>query len=362
MSDKAPVVIKNAAPHEVSFSEVTGKITRKVNRFNDGKVTEANGKEETLHEQAGETSVNAQHIEANEGNTAARLRGEAGREAGPNIQHAVDSSANDGRVHADKAKNLVTGRETPEVQSAESGLDRQHVASVEKALTANQRIDSGRSAQENVLHEPISGGQSNTVFAETAASDQNMINLPRAGETADSAQTVAVDTVVENRIHLDEHAPDNPIPSTARTGGVSPNRLHPDAAEHAQNMFSIETGADVSPNRIHPDAVSGNERNVVYVPLPGAIGAEEVEAGPAGVAPGVAPGRQSEDGDVLPQSDAAQVDPPLDEGQQHASAMKLKISAAVEQHMHAVEEETARLNRQLEKLGNQYASLEKRHK
>ena len=107
MSDKAPIVIKNAAPHEVSFSEVTGKITRKVNRFNDGKVTEANGKEETLHEQAGETSVNAQHIEANEGNTAARLRGEAGREAGPNIQHAVDSSANDGRVRADEAKNPV---------------------------------------------------------------------------------------------------------------------------------------------------------------------------------------------------------------------------------------------------------------
>ncbi len=358
MSDKAPVFIKNATPQEVSFSEVTGKITRKVNRFNDGKVTEANGKDKTLHEQAGETSVNAQHIESNEGNTAARLRGEAGREAEPNIQRTVDSSANHGRVHADEAKNLVTGRETPEVQSAESGLNRQHVASVEKAPTANQRIDSGRSAQENVLHEPISGGRSNTVFAETAASDQNMINLPRAGGTADSAQTVAVDTVVENRIHLDEHAPDDLIPSAVQIGDVPPNRLHPDAAEHAQNMLSIETGADASLNRMHPDAVSGNERNVVYVPLPGAIGAEEVDAAPAGVAPV----RPSEDGDVLPQRHAAQVDPPLDKGQQHASAMKLKISAAVEQHMHAVEEETARLNRQLEKLGNQYASLEKRHK
>jgi len=362
VSDKAPVVIKNATPHEVSFSEVTGKITRKVNRFNDGRVTEANGKDETLHEQVGETSVNAQRIESNEGNTAARLRGEAGREAEPNIQHAIDSHVNDNRVHVDGAKNPVTGRETPEAQSAEPGINREHAAPVEKAPTANQRIDSVRSSQDNVLHEPISGGQPNRVFAETPASDQNMIKLPPAGGAANSVQTVAVDAVVENRIHLDEHALNDLISSAAQIGGVSPNRLHPDVAEHAQNILSIETVADASPNRMHPDALSGNDRNVVYVPLPQESGAEEVDAAPAGVAPGIAAGRQSEDGDVLPQRHAAQVDPPLNEGQHHASAMKLEISAAVEQHMHAVEEETARLNRQLEKLGNQYASLEKRHK
>ena len=51
MSDKAPVVIKNTTPHEVSFSEVTGKITRKVNRFNDGAAAEAGDNKEILREQ-----------------------------------------------------------------------------------------------------------------------------------------------------------------------------------------------------------------------------------------------------------------------------------------------------------------------
>jgi hypothetical protein len=81
--------------------------------------------------------------------------------------------------------------------------------------------------------------------------------------------------------------------------------------------------------------------------------------------------------DVAPQPAAAQLQEPaavespdpgntVDAGaaldHDRNSAMNLKISAAVAQHMHTVEEETARLNWQLEKLGIQYARLEKRHK
>jgi hypothetical protein len=39
--------------------------------------------------------------------------------------------------------------------------------------------------------------------------------------------------------------------------------------------------------------------------------------------------------------------------------MLLKISAGVENHLHAVEEETARINQQLERLHDKFARIEK---
>ena len=78
MSNNQPILMKNPTPHEVEFSEVTGKITRKVNHFNDPAAKVTGGVEETLHEQASTTVVKRQHASEAGQNASARLQGEAG--------------------------------------------------------------------------------------------------------------------------------------------------------------------------------------------------------------------------------------------------------------------------------------------
>ena len=109
MSNNQPILIKNPAPQQVEFSEVTGKITRKVNHFNDHAAKVTGGVEETLHEQAATTVVNRQHASEAGQNASARLQGEAGLAVRPNIQQAADSSAAENRVHEDGTNRLTDG-------------------------------------------------------------------------------------------------------------------------------------------------------------------------------------------------------------------------------------------------------------
>jgi hypothetical protein len=350
VSDKAPVVIKNTTPHEVSFSEVTGKITRKVNRFNDGAAAEAGDNKEILREQTADASDNRQRVAVPEKNESARLRGAAGSTAESNRQHADDSRPPENRLYLDGATDAAGGNMMQPAQSPDPGINRQHAAPHLRAPSANQPVDAGRSATANILHEPGFKGEPDTVLAATPPATQNRIEPPPAMAFPDPAGTGPV-----------EHGPAEPISSAVQTGVAEPNLLHPEQSDHAQNMLSIATGADAAPNRIRPIDPPKNAENVVFVPLPEPAGAEEPGLA-SNVALEAAADMPSEAGPAPSAAIAQDLQPLVAEEQRHASAMKLKISAAVEQHMHAVEAETTRLNRQLEKLGNQYAGLEKRRK
>lgn len=363
MSEKLPVVIKNSAPHEVSFSEVTGKITRKVNRFNDNAAAEAGGSAETLHEQAGEAALNRQRVVQDEQYAPDDLRGEAGPPAGSDILHAAESAAPENRLHENGAGNPAGGDATPQLQSARPEINRQRVASALNAPVAGQQIEAGKIGQANILHEPVAGNQPNTVYAGASAAAPNVIVLPPAAAPVEQADGEGVGASAANPLRPAGNAAADPIANGLQTGGAAPNLLRPDTPDTAKNIVSIESGAEAPPNLVLPDASPTPVQNVLHVPLQAA---GDVRAEQHGA-----------DIDAAPQPAAAEPHAPavvqatepaeaVDAGAAHDhdrnAAMNLKISAAVAQHMHTVEEETARLNRQLEKLGTQYARLEKRHK
>lgn len=358
MSDKQPVLIKNTTPHEVSFSEVTGKITRKVNRFNDNAGAEAGGSAETLREQAGEAEVNLQRVVQDEQYISDDLRGEAGPPGSYDVLHAADSAAPENRLHENGVDNPAGGDATPPLQSARPEIKKQHIPPALNAPVAGQHIEAGKIGQANILHEPIASTQPNTVYAGASAAAKNVIVLPPAVETGGGESASAA-----NPVRPAGNAVAELIANELQTGGAAPNLLRPDPPDSAKNIVRIESGAEAPPNLVLPDALPTPAQNVLRVPLQAAgdVRAEEHGA----------------DFDAAPQSAAAEPHEPasvqspypaeaVDAGAAHDhdrnSAMNLKISAAVAQHMHTVEEETARLNRQLEKLGTQFARLEKRHK
>lgn len=365
MSDKQPVVIKNSAPHEVSFSEVTGKITRKVNRFNDNAVTEAGGREETLHEQAGEAVLNRQRVVQHEQYTPDDLQVDAGPPAGSDILHAAESAAPENRLHENGAGNPAGGDATLQLQSARPEINKQRVPSALNAPVAGQPIEAGKIGQANILHEPVAGNQPNTIYAEASAAAQNVIVLPPAVAPVEKGGGEGAGATEANPVRLAGNAASEPIPNGLQTGGAASNFLRPDIPESdpAKNIFNIESGAEVAPNLVHPDASPSPMQNVLHVPLQSVrdLGAERHGAD-IEVASQPAAAQLQEPTAVESPAPVNPVDADAVHDHDRNSAMSLKISAAVAQHMHTVEEETARLNRQLEKLGTQYARLEKRHK
>ena len=109
MSDKEPLVIKNSKPHELAFSEATGKITRKVNRFSEETAANPRSQDDTQREESAAAKVNIVRA-ADEGEPAAvglksdadvalqteiRLKAEAGK-AEPNILKVNDGASTSG--------------------------------------------------------------------------------------------------------------------------------------------------------------------------------------------------------------------------------------------------------------------------
>ena len=82
MSDKEPFILRNSKAHEVSYSEVTGKITRKVNRIKDDPEPEAEKPDQKISAEAGQARA-PELVKA----------AAAGRPANPTVQTAQAGQA-----------------------------------------------------------------------------------------------------------------------------------------------------------------------------------------------------------------------------------------------------------------------------
>ena len=323
MSNNQPILIKNPAPQQVEFSEVTGKITRKVNHFNDHAAKVTGGVEETLHEQAATTVVNRQHASEAGQNASARLQGEAGLAVRPNIQQAADSSAAENRVHEDGTNRLTDGGAAPRSPLAHPQLNKQQIPSAANVPVANELIEAAEVDRDSILHEAAADSQVNTVYAVAPTAAINFMVAP---------QTVA------------------PVKQDGgEEAGVSEAKLLRPAEAAAENPIS--------------DAVPSWGQNVVFAPLSAST---LDEAGPGENAakweapePTQAAEVPSEPSRLQPPVPVEVVDARAVQDYDRSSEKRLKISAVVEQHMRKVGTETARLNQLLERLENQYASLEK---
>ncbi len=291
MSDKEPLVIKNSKPHELAFSEATGKITRKVNRFSEETAANPRSQDDTQREESAAAEVNIVRA-ADEGEPAAvglkldadgslqtenRLKAEAGK-AEPNILKVNDGASTSGEpLILAKMANEQASRLAVEVAASSA----------------------------NMLH-PASGG---------AGLDDQLLTPERTKDTVNLAFIPLVDS---------EQAPALVIP----TGVVrEDNRAAPVGEPEAPNIVTVEAGTTARTAGPGPaEPLSGN-----------LLAEANIEA-------------SIDEGGQRPA-----VEPAADAGK----GMLLKISAGVETHLHAVEEETARINQQLERLHDKFARIEK---
>jgi hypothetical protein len=291
MSDKEPLVIKNSKPHELAFSEATGKITRKVNRFSEETAANPRSQDDTQREDSAAAEVNIVRA-ADEGEPAAvglksdadgslqtenRLKAEAGK-AEPNILKVNDGASTSGEpLILAKMANEQASRLAVEVAASSA----------------------------NMLH-PASGG---------AGLDDQLLTPERTKDTVNLAFIPLVDS---------EQAPALVIP----TGVVrEDNRAAPVGEPEAPNIVTVEAGTTARTAGPGPaEPLSGN-----------LLAEANIEA-------------SIDEGGQRPA-----VEPAADAGK----GMLLKISAGVETHLHAVEEETARINQQLERLHDKFARIEK---
>ena len=342
MSDKEPVVIKNSKPHELAFSEATGKITRKVNRFSEETAANPRSQDDTQREESAAAKVNIVRA-ADEGEPAAvglksdadvalqteiRLKAEAGK-AEPNILKVNDGASTSGEpLILAKMANEQASRLAVEVAASSA----------------------------NMLH-PASGG---------AGLDDQLLTPERTKDTVNLAFIPLVDS---------EQAPALVIPTGVvrednRAAPVgepeAPNIMRGDRGVVSNNVVVKPRAEKVAPNLLKVDE-GGAEENILYV-APGsdqsAPNIVTVEAGTTARTAGPGPAEPLS-GNLLAE---ANIEASIDEGGQRPAVepaadagkgMLLKISAGVETHLHAVEEETARINQQLERLHDKFARIEK---
>ena len=291
MSDKEPLVIKNSKPHELAFSEATGKITRKVNRFSEETAANPRSQDDTQREESAAAEVNIVRA-ADEGEPAAvGLKSDA-----------------DGSLQTENRLKAEAGKAEPNILKVNDG-----------ASTSGEPLILAKMANE----------QASRLAVEVAASSANMLHPASGGAGLDDQLLTpewTKDTVNLAFIPLvdSEQAPALVIP----TGVVrEDNRAAPVGEPEAPNIVTVEAGTTARTAGPGPaEPLSGN-----------LLAEANIEA-------------SIEEGGQRPA-----VEPAADAGK----GMLLKISAGVETHLHAVEEETARINQQLERLHDKFARIEK---
>ncbi len=418
MSDKEPVIIKNTAPQQLKFSEATGKITRQVNNFNDQNAAGAQGAGRVVvPDQADKAAANRLHApistEQAPANANATESGQAAPGSGKVVAPDQADKAAANRLHIPvspeqtAANAIESGQAAPgngkmlaPDQADKAAANRLHIP-VSPEQTAANATESGQAAPgngkmlapdqagkaaANRLHAPISteqiaenvtvieAGQAeqNVIKAASGAAENNMMHAPAeapssggklvAPDSVQGAVNVLVLPITENN-----QAGNQAIDTQIRAD----NTVKPEAHRPAQNI--MRPGHEVSTANTIAVPVSKNEAglnllqveaavvdaNVVYVD-PALPELADPDAAHPDSTPALDGASATPGGDAPLEAGNAQ--PVVDAQEKAAVSLKLKISASVEGHLHTVEAETARVNAQLERLSEKYASMEKRHK
>ena len=418
MSEKEPVNIKNTAPQQLKFSEVTGKITRQVNHFNDQNAAGAQGEGQVVvPDQEDKAAANRLYAPISAGqapaNANATESGQAAPGSGKMVAPDQAGKAAANRLHIpvsaeQTAENaIVSGQATPgngkmvaPDQVGKAVANRLHIP-VSTEQTAANAIVSGQAAPGNgKMVAPDQAGKAAANRLHIPVSPEQIaehVNVIEAGQAEQNVIKVASGAVDNNIMHAQAEAPSSggklvapdsvqgavnvlvlPITENNQAGNQAidtqiraDNTVTPEGKRPTQNI--MRPGHEVSDPNTIAVPVSKNaaglnllqvdeavvDANVVYInpaslehPDPDAVhpdstaAIDDASAAPGGDAP-------------LEAGNAQHV---VDEQEKAGVSLKLKISASVEGHLQTVAAETARVNAQLERLSEKYASMEKRHK
>ena len=251
MSDKDPFVLRNSKPHEVAYSEVTGKITRKVNRFKeDPEPKSGQQAPETTTAEAGR-AAEPERITASPAGLAAQPVGasvQAAAPVSPVVSRAAAGRSDGGRLHA-AAGPAETAAETALPEQADTQVLPDTATTVAAAGPAQsvaraEPAVAGHTA--NVQHanvEPAAAAAVVTVAEQPGSAPDEFIAPPATA--ADAA----------NMLHPETADPEaeTVVIAPAPTGGAE-TTLMADAG-HMQAPNIVQPAAEIdTPNIVHPDA------------------------------------------------------------------------------------------------------------
>ena len=361
MSDKDPFILRNSKAHEVSYSEVTGKITRKVNRIKDDPEPEAEKPDQKISAEAGQARAPELVKAAAAGRPANPTvqTAQAGQAASPGISKAAAGAGDANVLHAKPADTARAPLAMPPAQKPAAAPVVTAAVSAVNAKASNNVAPSAGIAEANVMHseDAPAKAEAAVVVAEDHATDTNTLAIAQSDARSEKLQGPAQNAAVAHK----EVAASAPAAANIMRPG------QPVAKEDAP--VAPPTPRSATANVVE-EAVRREDPKLVYAePVASALEPETMVSPMPGAA-SVVSDKKSVDEAVAPAAPtvAAQTAHPAAAPKAHATEEKatasitMKISAKVENHLHAVQAETARISQQLERLNTKFAAMEKAHK
>ena len=245
MSDKEPFILRNSKAHEVAYSEVTGKITRKVNRIKDDPEPKAENPDQKISTEAGQARAPELVKVATAGQPAKPTvqTAQAGKTAGPSISKAAAGAGDANVLHAKPADTAGAPLAMPPSQKQVAAPEVTTAASAGNAEGSNNVAPSAGIAEANVVHP-----EDAPIKAEAVAAAANH-------PATDSNESMSIDTGVADDANVLR-------PETADSAAET--LVTPPAPTHTEDTtLTADTGNTQAANIVQPVAES-DEANLVH--------------------------------------------------------------------------------------------------
>lgn len=284
MSDKDPFILRNSKAHEVAYSEVTGKITRKVNRIKDDPEPKAEKQEQKISAEAGRAREPELVTAAAAGRPANPTvqTAQAGQAAGASVSKATAGAGDANLLHAQLADTAEAPLAMPPAQQPAAAPAVTAAVSADNAEASNNVAASAGIAEENVAHpeDAPTKSEADVAVADHQPTDPNEL-MSIDTDVADDANSLhpeTADTAAETLVtapaptHTEETTLTADAGNTPAANVVQPdaerdeaNLLHPDVAPTMpEAVVAVNDSQSTTPNELKvPDASVAEEPNIV---------------------------------------------------------------------------------------------------
>ena len=284
MSDKDPFILRNSKAHEVAYSEVTGKITRKVNRIKDDPEPKAEKQEQKISAEAGQARAPDLVKVAAAGRPANPTvqTAQEGQAAGASVSKAAAGAGDANVLHAQPADTAEAPLAMPPAQSQAAAPAVTTAASAGNAEGSNNVAANAGIAEANVVHPEVEAIKAEAVAAPVdhsttdanelmsldtdVADDANVLHPETADTAAETLVTAPAPTHTEETT-LTADAGNTQAPNIVQPDAESDeaNLLHPDVAPAApEAVVAVDDSQLTAPNVLKvPDASVAEEANIV---------------------------------------------------------------------------------------------------
>ena len=284
MSDKDPFILRNSKAHEVSYSEVTGKITRKVNRIKDDPEPKSEEQDQKISAEAGRAREPELVKVAPAGRPANPTvqTAQAAMTTGPSISKAAAGAGDANVLHAQPADTAEAPLAMPPAQKPAAAPVVTAALSADNAEGSNNVAASAGTAEANEVHPEVEAIRAEAVeaAADHPATDPNELMSidPGVADDANVLHPETADTAAETLVIAPIPTDTEETTLTADAGNtqaaniVQPdaesdeaNLLHPDIAPAMpEAVVAVDDNQSTASNELKvPDASVAEEPNIV---------------------------------------------------------------------------------------------------